>query len=55
MQDATTVFLNCLLLFFVLFYVYPMKFLFVTMFAGEGTIDPQQSRTLYTIFGAGYA
>ena len=40
LQDAWTVFLNGLLLFVVLFYVYPLKFMFDSMFAmisGPGT------------------
>jgi uncharacterized membrane protein len=54
LEDATAVFLNCLLLFFVLFYVYPMKFLFVTVLSGDA-VDARQARMLFTIFGAGYA
>jgi len=54
LEDSTAVFLNCLLLFFVLFYVYPMKFLFVTVIAGD-LVEPQQARMLFTIYGAGYA
>jgi uncharacterized membrane protein len=33
LQDNYTVFINALLLFFVLFYVYPLKFMFDSMFA----------------------
>ncbi len=55
LEDPTAVSLNCLLLFFVLFYVYPMKFLFVSAFAGEDAVEPEQARMLLTIFGAGYA
>jgi hypothetical protein len=32
LKDATTVFLNTVLLFLILFYVYPLKFLFKTLF-----------------------
>src|SRR5215813_12913085 len=46
LQDAWSVFLNCALLFFVLFYVYPLKFLFSTLFTGTGTIEAGQARTL---------
>jgi uncharacterized membrane protein len=53
--DSAAVTLNCLLLFFVLFYVYPMKFLFVVVFSGDNPAEPQQVRMLFTIFGAGYA
>ncbi len=34
LQDTTTIILNAVLLFVVLFYVYPMKFLFRLLFAG---------------------
>jgi len=54
LEDSTAVLLNCLLLFFVLFYVYPMKFLFVTVLEGD-LVDPQEARMLFTIYGAGYA
>jgi len=53
LQGPTAVTLNCCLLFFVLFYVYPMKFLFTGMFADE-PIAAQQGRNLLMIFGAGY-
>ncbi|HEY6120715.1 MAG TPA: TMEM175 family protein [Pyrinomonadaceae bacterium] len=55
LQDPWAVFLNCVLLFFVLFYVYPLKFLFVTMFNSGGRIEAQEARTLFIIYGAGYA
>jgi uncharacterized membrane protein len=55
LQTPWAVFLNCLLLFFVLFYVYPLKFLFVTVFKDGGRIDAGEARTLFIIYGAGYA
>ena len=55
LQDPWSIFLNCLLLFFVLFYVYPLKFLFFAMFTGGGQIEAQDARTLFVIYGAGYA
>ncbi|HXN21296.1 MAG TPA: TMEM175 family protein [Candidatus Dormibacteraeota bacterium] len=55
LQDPWAVFLNCVLLFFVLFYVYPLKFLFFTMFNNGGRIEAQQARALFIIYGAGYA
>jgi uncharacterized membrane protein len=55
LQDSWSIFLNCLLLFFVLFYVYPLKFLFFAMFTGGGQIEAQNARTLFVIYGAGYA
>ena len=39
MQDAWTAFLNCVLLFVVLFYVFPLKFLTLTL-VGRLTMDP---------------
>jgi uncharacterized membrane protein len=54
LQDPWVVFLNCVLLFFVLFYVYPLKFLFVTVFGG-GEIEAEEARSLFVIYGAGYA
>jgi uncharacterized membrane protein len=55
LQNPWAVFLNCLLLFFVLFYVYPLKFLFAALFSGDGRIDGQEARTLFIIYGIGYA
>lgn len=70
LQDATTVWLNGALLFVVLFYVYPLKFLFtflVDRFTGghgevrlpNGNVEQmietdQQMGTLMLIFGIGY-
>jgi len=70
LQDATTVWLNAALLFVVLFYVYPLKFLFtflIDMFTGghgevrlpNGNVEAmieghQQMGTLMLIFGFGY-
>jgi len=55
LQDSWSVFLNCVLLFFVLFYVYPLKFIFVLLFSGGGQIEAEQARTLFIIYGLGYA
>jgi uncharacterized membrane protein len=55
LQDPWTVFLNCVLLFFVLFYVYPLKLLFATVFNNSGKIAAEQARVLFMIYGAGYA
>jgi uncharacterized membrane protein len=55
LQDSWAVFLNCVLLFFVVFYVYPLKFLFVMLFNGGASIDAEQARTLLMIYGLGYA
>ncbi|MDX6385980.1 MAG: hypothetical protein QOK48_3553 [Blastocatellia bacterium] len=70
LQDTKTVILNLVLLFVVLFYVYPLKFVFtflVAQFTGSGiavrlpngTVEPMvenggQVATLMIIFGLGY-
>jgi uncharacterized membrane protein len=71
LQDAWTIVLNGALLFLILFYVYPLKFLFtllVSEFMGEkgmirlkdGQLVPmlesaEQARTMMVIYGAGFA
>lgn len=55
LQDAWSVFLNCVLLFLVLFYVYPLKFLFFAMFAENEQMNLAQVRSLFVLYGAGYA
>jgi uncharacterized membrane protein len=55
LQDRWATFLNCALLFFVLFYVYPLKFLAVAMFVGVGQIDADDIRTIFVVYGFGYA
>src|SRR5580658_7039842 len=54
-QGPWTVFLNCALLFFVVFFVYPLKFLSVAMFTRDGTLDAAQARTLFIVYGSGFA
>jgi hypothetical protein len=69
LQDTYTVCLNAALLFVVLFYVYPLKFLFTLLLSGfigggvthlpDGTIEPMVQRgeqmvMLMLIFGIGY-
>jgi len=54
LQNSWTTFLNFVLLFVVLFYIYPLKFLFFTAFAGL-SVPAQQGRTLLLIYGLGYA
>jgi uncharacterized membrane protein len=54
LQDTWCVTLNCALLFFVVFYVYPLKFLWFSMFTG-GVTDPAEARMLFVIYGAGFA
>lgn len=55
LQDPWAIFLNCALLFFVLLYVYPLKFLFFQLVAGGGAMDASEARTLFVIYGTGYA
>jgi uncharacterized membrane protein len=54
LENPWVVFLNCALLFFVLFYVYPLKFLFTAMFE-RPEIEAPEVRTLFTIWSLGYA
>ena len=69
LQDTYSVVLNCMLLFVVLFYVYPLKFLF-TFLVGQmthGVLMPgdethaalfqnaSEARTLLIIYGVGFA
>jgi len=69
LQDGATILLNLILLFVVLFYVYPLKFLFTFMFEEatgqqgvslpngqiEPFISPGQGPLLMIIYGLGYA
>jgi uncharacterized membrane protein len=55
LQDSWATFLNCVLLFFVLLYVYPLKFLFFQLFGESNRIQPDEARTLFVIYGTGYA
>jgi uncharacterized membrane protein len=54
LESPWAVFLNCVLLFFVLFYVYPLKFLFAIVF-GSSEISASETRALFTIWSLGYA
>ena len=67
LEDSTTVVLNCALLFTVLFYVYPLKFLFTLVgsqltghasahvFSSDPLTAGLQGRELFMVYGAGYA
>lgn len=55
LQTPWANFLNCSLLFFVLFYVYPLKFLFNLILRGGARIEAGDARTLFVIYGCGYA
>src|ERR1700684_4436715 len=54
LENPWVVFLNCALLFFVLFYVYPLKFLFTAMFE-RFEFEVPEARALFTIWSLGYA
>jgi uncharacterized membrane protein len=58
LADKTTVILNMALLFVILFYVYPLKFMFVLMakeIIGETVrMSVPQAQTLFTIYGIGF-
>jgi uncharacterized membrane protein len=54
LENPWVVFLNCVLLFFVLFYVYPLKFLFTAVF-DHFEMQVGQVRALLTIWSLGWA
>jgi uncharacterized membrane protein len=62
LQDPWTTTLNAVLLFVVLFYVYPLKFLFTAAFSffipllrtGQLTATPTQLARIFAIYGAGF-
>lgn len=61
LQDPFTVTLNAILLFVVLFYIYPLKFLFTAFFAFfipildiKLRVLPTQLGTIFAIYGAGF-
>jgi uncharacterized membrane protein len=56
LSDEVTVILTLMLLFVVLFYVYPLKFLFGVVFSvGGATLQPADVPLLYLIYGLGFA
>lgn len=55
LQDSVTHVLNTILLFVVLFYVYPLKFVWVLSFNRASGITPEQSRVIFTVYGIGFA
>ncbi|MBV8633070.1 MAG: DUF1211 domain-containing protein [Burkholderiaceae bacterium] len=55
LQDSISVALNCALLFCVLFYVYPLKFLFLTWFSGDASVTGSEVVSLFLIYGAGFS
>ena len=55
-EDAGTLWLNGMLLFFVLFYVYPLKFLFRMAFTSDGALSsPHDARELTILYALGMA
>jgi len=61
LDDITTVTLNCILIFVVLFYVYPLKFLFTLMFNEPANLPPgthvivqKDVPLLMSIYSGGY-
>jgi uncharacterized membrane protein len=54
LQDGITITLNALLLFIVLFYVYPMKFMF-SIITREVAATYTNARQLFVIYGLGFA
>ena len=55
-EDAWVVVLNLVLLFVVLVYVYPLKFLYAAVFsAGQVQLRPEQVPLLFVIYGVGFA
>ncbi len=61
LEDGYTVLLNVVLLFVVLFYVYPLKFVFTMLFlqvlgqAPPGSLDVPQASVVMRIYAAGFA
>jgi uncharacterized membrane protein len=62
LHDRTAVVLNSMLLFVVLFYVYPLKYVFTQMFGfmlqetgGNEILTPDELAHIFTIYGIGYA
>jgi len=57
LDDLTTIILNCALIFLVLFYVYPLKFLFSLLFNNANdslSMTGTDSQKLMLIYGSGY-
>ena len=61
LEDGYTVFLNVVLLFVVLFYVYPLKFVFTLLFlqiigaVPPGSLDEWQASVVMRIYAVGFA
>jgi uncharacterized membrane protein len=55
LETNWTIFLNACLLFFVLLYVYPLKYLFTVATLRSDSLTAAQGRVLYEVYGLGYA
>jgi uncharacterized membrane protein len=57
LEDGYTVFLNSVLLFVILFYVYPLKFVFKAILLDPAATfgSPRMSRTIMSVYGAGFS
>jgi uncharacterized membrane protein len=55
LHDGCATVLNSVLLFFVLFYVYPLKFLAFAMLAGRAPMNHHDIRSTVIVYGAGFA
>ena len=55
LQTPQTIIITAFLLFFVLFYIYPLKFVFsLLLIHGAPDIKPDQARILFVVYGLGY-
>lgn len=57
LQDTTTITLNCILLFIILFYVYPLKYIFTKFLQSlttRGLFDESEVRGVYIIYAVGF-
>lgn len=55
LHDEFTIWMNTFLLFVVLFYVYPLKFVFASFAGNSHGYAVHEARVLFTIYGLGFA
>ncbi|HEX2832080.1 MAG TPA: TMEM175 family protein [Thermoanaerobaculia bacterium] len=55
LQDELTIVLNTVLLFLVLFYIYPLKFMFELVTRRITSVGAENGRELFLIYGLGFA
>jgi len=55
LQDGITIVLNTVLLFLVLFYIYPLKFMFELVTGRIKGVGIESAKHLFTIYGLGFA